>query len=396
MPKMPRILYFSSQFPSLRNPSMGVFSLNRVQALVSIGCELLVVCPVLLNPPPRMFLKPVQFLYWFKHQAQIPFSASIQGIQVYYPKWICPPRKIIGWSMSQFLYLQIRKSVSALITSFHPDVILSSWLPDGVAASKFRSKLDIPVLAIADGTDVNQWPTKYRGWEAARNILNEDISSVIFVSEALKTLGFSLGLTNKKNVVLHNAVDINLFVPGNIQRKENEYQVLGVGRLVPTKGFHVLLQAFAEFLRCANQKARLTLIGDGSQREVLRQQALQLGILPSVEFVDPIDQQKLVKYYQEADMFCLPSFNEGFPCVVVEAMACGTPVIASRVGGIAEVVDTQSGILVEPGEVSALCNALLKAMTLPWDDEIIRKKIVKDYSFEKWAETMIELIDDAL
>ena len=123
-----RVLYFSSQFPNLRSPSIGVFSLQRVEALRRASCEVMVVNPLLMTPPPRLILKPVHAYRWIKSQAQQPFAMELQGICVYYPKWICPPKKIFGWYMSFFLYLQVRNVAIQLAKTFHPDVILSSWL----------------------------------------------------------------------------------------------------------------------------------------------------------------------------------------------------------------------------------------------------------------------------
>jgi teichuronic acid biosynthesis glycosyltransferase TuaC len=392
MPVNYRILYFSSQFPTLRNPTRGAFSLQRVQALHRAGCEVVVVSPLDIT---ALLTRPGQVYRWIKRQAHQPFESEVQGIPSYYPKWICPPKRIIGWYSSFFMFLQIRNAVIQLATVFRPDVILTSWLPDAVAASMVGNLIKVPVLAIADGTDVNLWIEKYRAWNYARDILNEKTAFIIFVSEALRAAGTSRGLYGRKNTVLHNAVDVHLFSPNTFIRNNGEFTVLGVGRFIPTKGFHILLEAFAKFSKLLNQQARLVLVGDGPQHEALLQRAADLDIHSSVEMVGFIDQEKLVKYYQEADVFCLPSFSEGFPCVVVEAMACGKPVVASRVGGIAEVVDAQSGILVAPGDADTLCDALLHAQKRTWDGEIIRKKILEGFGWDKWVETILKLIDDA-
>jgi len=388
-----RVLYFSTQFPNLRNPSMGVFSLQRVKALHRAGCDVTVVAPLLVNPPLRLVARPIQAWTWILRQAQQLSEMQYNGIPVTYPKWICPPKKIFGWAMSNFLYLQVRTAAIQQAKIFRPDIILASWLPDAVAASKLGNELNIPVLAIADGTDINLWPEAYRGWNRVRVILNEKVAAIIFVSEALRVVGNTKGLYGIKNLVLRNAVDTSLFAPASFPHEDSVYTILAIGRLVPGKGYLILLEAFAELFHRIERPARLILIGDGLQRQALIRQAEDLGIRPYIELVDPMEQEKLVKYYQQADLFCLPSYSEGLPCVVVEAMACGKPVVATRVGGTAEVVDEQSGILVAPGDASALCEALLQAKNRAWDAEIIRKKIVMDFSWEKWAATMIQLMD---
>lgn len=392
MPENRRILYFSSQFPTLHSPSRGVFSLQRVRALRRAGCDVLVVNPVDMT---AILTRPGQAYRWMRNQAQHPCEMMLQGMPVYYPRWIYPPKRIIGWYSSYFLYFQVQNLVKKLAKSFLPDAILASWLPDAVAASLLGNTLHIPVLAIADGTDVNAMPDKYRAWNYARDILNEKADFLVFVSDALKSVGNSRGLSGRKSIVLHNAVDIHLFTPSSLVRNDGVFTILGVGRLIHAKGFQILLDAFAAFHRRLSEPARLILVGEGPQRNSLVQQAVDLGIRSSVEFVDPLEQEELVKYYQAANVFCLPSYSEGLPCVVVEAMACGKPVVASRVGGTPEVVDAQSGILVAPGDASALCEALLQAKNSVWNGEIIRKKIVDDFGWEKWAKTMIELFDNA-
>jgi len=388
-----RILYFSTQFPNQRSPRMGVFSLQRVLALRHAGCEVQVISPLLMNPPPGLITKPVQAYKWIKLQAQLPSKFQYEEIEVHYPKWFCPPKKLFGWTMSYFLFLQVRSKVMELARAFCPNVIISSWLPDVVAAAKFGNDLNIPTLGIADGTDVNVWPEEYRGWSYARDTLNEKISTIIFVSDALRSVGNSKGLYGKKNIVLHNAVDTHLFQPSEYYFNESSFVILGIGRFVRMKGFHVLLDAVARLNRSLGIPVHLILVGEGPMRDALVRQASDLGISSILELIDPMEQDKLVMYYQKADLFCLPSYSEGLPCVVVEAMACGKPVVASNVGGIGELVDEQSGILVAPGDADALCEALLQAKNHVWDAEIIRKKIVENFGWDKWTDTMLRLMD---
>lgn len=388
-----RILYFSSQFPNPRSPNMGIFSLQRVLALQRAGCEVLVVSPLLMNPPPELISKPDQFRKWIKLQSQVPEEMLFHGAKVYYPRWFCPPRKIIGWRMSQFLYWQIRGKVKKLVNNFQPDFILSSWLPDAIAAAKFAGQFQIPIMSIADGTDVNVWPEQYAGWDTARTFLNKKISNLIFVSRALKNVGTEKGLYGQKNSVIHNAVNIDLFKPESLREKSRTYTIVGVGRLVKMKGFHLLLDAVSQVKDLIERPLRVILVGDGPQLEELRQIAFDKCISDSLEIVPPMSQEDLVEIYQQADVFCLPSFSEGLPCVVIEAMACGVPVVATDVGGVSEVVDDQSGILIPPGDSQALAKALLQSYHMKWDGDAIRVKIIKEFSWEIWIEKLFSLIN---
>ncbi len=372
---------------------MGVFSLQRMLALQRAGCEVLVVSPLLMNPPPEMITKPGQFTNWIKLQSQIPAAMMFQGVKVNYPRWICPPKKIFGWRMSEFLFWQTRKTVKKLSKTFHPEIILSSWLPDAIAAAKIAELMNIPIMSIADGTDVNVWPEQYTGWKTARDILNKRIATLIFVSTVLKNVGAEKGLYGQKNAVIHNAVDIDLF---KLQPKSNErttYTIVGIGRLVQSKGFHILLDAVSQVKDKIGKPLRVILVGEGPQLEDLCQIARNKGISGFIEIVPPMAQEELVKIYQQADIFCLPSYSEGFPCVVLEAMACGIPVVATNVGGVAEVVDDQTGILIQPGDLQALSIALLQSYYIKWDRESIREKIVKEFSWEIWTKNLLALIN---
>ena len=127
--------------------------------------------------------------------------------------------------------------------------------------------LHIEPSAIADGTDVNQLPHTYRGWKYARDLLNDKLSALIFVSESLRAEGYANNLRGKKNAVIHNAVDTDLFRPNSSRRKEDVFTILAVGRLIPLKGAHILLDAFAELSQRLPAQVRLILVGEGPLRD---------------------------------------------------------------------------------------------------------------------------------
>jgi glycosyltransferase involved in cell wall biosynthesis len=261
-----------------------------------------------------------------------------------------------------------------------------------VAACKLGERLGIPVLCIADGTDVNEWTKRYPSWRYARDILNDKASAIIYVSEALRQAGAANGLKPRSEAVIHNAVDVQVFKPSLDSRADGAFSILAVGRMIPVKGQQVLLQAFAEFARRLERPARLTLVGDGPLRQALTEQAAGLGIASMVRFAGIIVPDHMPACYLAADLLCLPSFSEGLPCVAVEAMACGKPVVASNVGGVSELVDDRSGILVPPGDPKALCEALLQAAGRSWDAGVIRHIIVDGFSWTQWTEKLFHVL----
>lgn len=371
---------------------MGMFSVERIRALQNAGCDVIVVCPVLITLPARFLLRPRKLIQCVTQQIGLPAETNYHGVPVYYPKWVWFPKGLFGWYSSYFLYRQIRKRVVQLAIDFQPEVILSSWLPDGLAACILGASLGIPIISIADGSDINDLSHRYPGWEYACHHLNSENSTVIFVSKALQGKANSLGLFGGASTVLYNAADTNLFQAGSGKPDNTIFTVLGVGRLVPVKGFHILLVAFARLYRQLDQQARLILVGEGPLRDTLIQQATELGIRHAVDIVGVVPHDKIVSYYQRAHVFCLPSFSEGSPTVIVEAMACGVPVVASQVGGVGEIVNPESGILVPPGDPERLSEALLLARERDWNRSAIRQEVEHCYEWGKWTKEVLNLI----
>jgi glycosyltransferase involved in cell wall biosynthesis len=161
--------------------------------------------------------------------------------------------------------------------------------------------------------------------------------------------------------VVHCGVDPDEYDPKSLAadtRKESGFAILYVGRLVPFKGQGLLLQALAE-LRKTSTEPTLTLIGDGPSREELERKASRLGLDGAVKFAGAVGQDEIRSYFAAADAFCLPSFAEGVPVVLMEAMAMELPVVTTRVMGISELVeDGVDGILIRPGRLDALTSSL--------------------------------------
>jgi colanic acid/amylovoran biosynthesis glycosyltransferase len=168
--------------------------------------------------------------------------------------------------------------------------------------------------------------------------------------------------------IVHCGVDPDEYDPRSLEAAgpdDSEFHILYVGRLVPFKGQGLLLEALAE-LRARGIEATLTLIGEGPSREELEKKALRLGVDGAARFAGAVGQDEIRSYFAAADAFCLPSFAEGVPVVLMEAMAMELPVVTTRVMGIPELVDDGAdGILVRPGRLDALTSALTKLAADP-------------------------------
>jgi glycosyltransferase involved in cell wall biosynthesis len=189
-------------------------------------------------------------------------------------------------------------------------------------------------------------------------------SGTICVSEDLENIAHDFGARN--TVVIPAPLDLSGFYDSDYPRETN--QLITVTRLIPIKGIAHLITA----LRLVNN-VKLLIIGDGPERENLERLVQELGLNDDVVFLGWIDHNNLFwEYLQRSTIFVLPSLSEGCPRVLIEAMACGLPIVATRVGGIPEIIDNDvNGILVPPSDENALAEAI--------------KKILEDTDFQKRA-----------
>jgi len=259
------------------------------------------------------------------------------------------------------------------IRQAHYDCMLVSWAyPDGAAVGWLARWLGIPYVVKVHGSDLNVQANYLLRRPQIRSALT-GAAGVVAVSRALATKAIGLG-TRPSNVhVLYNGVDTSIFSPG--LRAESRARLglstyspllLFVGNLKASKGCLDLLEAFPALL-AAQPLARLIYVGTGAARATLLERAKVLGCLDRVEIAGAVAHAELGDWFRAADLLCLPSHNEGVPNVVLEAMACGTPVVASRVGGIPEVVPHYAGILVPPHQREALSAALIEASAQRWN-----------------------------
>jgi glycosyltransferase involved in cell wall biosynthesis len=238
--------------------------------------------------------------------------------------------------------------------------------PDGVAAVLLGRSLGRPVVITARGTDVSLIP-EYRiprrliRWAAVQ------AAGVVAVSGALRERLNELGMPGSRVEVLRNGVDLELFAPQDraVARRELGLDaagrlVLSVGWLIPRKGHDLAIRAAA-----AMPEVTLLIVGEGPQAAALKRLAEQLGSTERVHFLEAMPQERLALVYSAADVLLLASSREGLPNVVLEALACGTPVVATAVSGTPEIVAPQAGLLVRERTPEAIVCALRAVLAEP-------------------------------
>ena len=373
----PRVVVLTTFFPSPRDPLRTPFLRNLVDAMAG-DCELDLVIPVPRRP---------QIGSWRDAQP-VPASETFAGWTLAHPRYLAVPG--LHWLSGLTYFLGVWRALRALQRR-HGRFVLHAHCayPDVVGAALAARLLDLPLVATAHGSDINI--------NGRQRLLRPQIRAalrtadrVIAVSaplaravaeltglppariECIPCAGYSPALFRPRAAHERAALRRALDVPADARL------VLFVGHLVPVKALDVLLRAWSLLSRdpSAGAQARLVLIGEGPERAALERQARELGLADRVAFLGPQPQPVVADWIAAADLLTLPSHAEGSPNVVVEALASGRPVVASRVGGIPDLVaEGVNGLLVPAGAAQPLADALAAALGRGWDPARISSSI---------------------
>ncbi|MEI6893694.1 MAG: glycosyltransferase family 4 protein [Colwellia sp.] len=374
------ILVLTTLYPNNVQHRHGIFIENRVKELVKRYPETKV---KVIAPVPY-------FPSWLPIGSDKQYNKVVQqenrfGIDIYHPKyWVIPK---IGMNITpHFLYRTCLAMIAEIQEQgFSIDVIDAHYFyPDGVVASWVGKKLNIPVMVTARGSDINVIPENSIAKKRIVKAIT-DVQASAGVSQALVDEMIKLAPLAKPPIVLRNGVDLDFFHPDAVQPQlpfeleRDEKLILSVGNLVELKGHHLVIEALKSL---ANVK--LIIIGEGEERANLQRQVADLSLTDRVLFTGNILQADLPGYYARADALVLASSREGMPNVLLESLACGTPVVATNVGGNSEVI-TQGGIGLLLKERST--QYLIQALMTTFADTDSSEKI-RFFSYQlSWQET---------
>ena len=351
---MLNILTFTTLYPNAAQPVHGIFVENRLRQLVATKkATVAVVAPV-----PWFPFRSALFGRYAAY-ASAPDQEVRHGIVVHHPRYPVIPK--IGMNVApRLLYLGTQALVARELESGRGcDVIDAHYLyPDGVTAAMLAAKLGLPFVMTARGSDVNiipHYPIARRqiAWALSR------AAALITVSQDLKTGLARLGAPEDKITVLRNGVDLDLFQPrprdgARMRLRLHRRTLLSVGNLVPLKGHDLTIKAVATI-----PDVDLLIVGTGPERGKLVALVHQLGIAGRVRFLGQVQHDLLPEIYSAADALVHASSHEGWPNVLLEANACGTPVVATDVGSAREIINNPgSGILTARRSVDAIASAI--------------------------------------
>lgn len=349
-----KILTFTTLYPDSTRARHGVFVETRLRQLITYaGIEARVVAPVPWFPSQSSLFGS------YAAYARVPHQEDLHGIKVYHPRYPLLPKvgmSLAPWMMAQAVAPTLKK---LLRKGYDFDVIDAHYFyPDGVAAALLAQTLRKPLVITARGSDLNliarfPLPRKWMRWAARR------ADHLVTVSAELKQVLLDMDIPADKVTVLRNGVDTALFRPvgRDMMRRKLDmrgFVMLSVGNLVPAKNHDLVIAAAARI-----PDAELLIIGQGQEQHRLRKLIAESGLEKRVRILDNMDQAMLRDYYGAADALVLASVREGWPNVLLESMACGTPVVATAVGAAPDIVSApQAGVLATECNTGALLAAI--------------------------------------
>lgn len=350
-----RWITFSSLFPNAVFPERGVFVRERLRAVLRRARgQAVVVAPVPWFPPL------IGFGGWSRW-ARVPRFERAAGLQVYHPRYPLAPKV-----STSFHPLLLQAGAARTVGRLAPGACLldAHYLyPDGVAAVRIGRRLRLPVVLTARGSDVNVLGRLAAPRRWIRRSLPRAAAVIAVSGDLRRRLAEQAEFPEERIELVPNGIDRAAFHPDDRAAARaacglplDERILLAAGNLVPPKRFDLLLEALARLEPA--QRPLLVCVGDGPDRSRLERRARRAGIRDRVRFVGRQAHPAMPRWYAAADAFALASDAEGNPNVLLEAIACGIPVLASSVGGVPEIVDAEVGHLVAPNTPEAFARGI--------------------------------------
>ncbi len=381
-----KIIWITSQFPSNLESIKGIYLYRTVKYLSKYyNIEVWYLYPKI--PPLLNILKnPLKardaYNYWKKNLPDETIELNgLESNKIKVITYFRLPRVFFHFLEAYFIYWEIKKKKYKIDSN---DLLYANWIfPAGHLASiisRFNKNKYIVSLL---GTDVHKIKKNTIYMNFAKSIV-ENSDFVVSVSKELidRCKRFEIAIPENKSEIIDNIYDINKFkkIEGINLRQKYGYEnhrkiILFVGGLVSIKNIDVLIDAFNKLKR---DDCDLIIAGKGPEESKLKKIASTSYYSKQIKFIGNLQSEKLIEYYNLADLLCLPSKNEGTPNVIIESLFTGLPVIASKVGGIPKLIkDNVNGILVLPNDADSLSFALNKGLSFNWDYKVIQNTVNK-------------------
>lgn len=388
------VLTYTSLFPNAEMPEHGIFVARRMAAFAEVTPHRLeVVAPVPYFP--SFLPAPVRWKAW----ARVLREEVREGVRVHHPRYLNPP--VVGMEYyGRLMAAGTEGLVTKLLRGPFPfDVIDAHFVyPDGYAALKVAAKLKRPVVISARGADVYR-NNKFPHIVPLLREATQQAARFIAVSQELRTDLIALGAHPNKVHVIPNGIESSVFHP--VDREEacrelgldpRDRWLVTVASLSAHKGHRFLIGALQglglDRVRAA--RIKVAFIGQGREREALGREVEAAGMSDIIKFIGQVAAARLKYWYSVADLKILASTQEGSANALLEALACGVPVIASRIGENGAVIrEGENGYLMHLRDVAGLQAAIEASLAREWD----RARIARDGSRRDWRAVASEVED---
>jgi len=389
-----KIIAISYLFPNCNQPNHGIFVLNRLKAM-SKYADITVINPIADSPLHKQISK-------FSHLQNIPELESIKGISVYHPRFFSIPGHIK--SIEVVTYRRAVKKVLDKI-GYDFDLIDLHWtFPDLPCGNWLSKKNNIPFHVTLRGMEAfHLQDSGLRKYIVAHYL--KKANKVISLSEEMARKADELSNTAERTFVIRNGVDTDRFYyldqsecREKLSLPKDEKIILGVGALIHRKGFDLVIKGLEDVIATQGlEKTKFYILGsqgpEGDYRKELNQFIEDNNLEKNVVFIGAVDNSILITWYNSADVFCLSSRGEGSPNVLTEALACGTPAIATNVGSVPEIMASQSnlGVCVKSDDIKDISVQLIKLLRTEHNNEK-QAKSLRQYDWDWCAKKVMKTI----
>ncbi len=391
-----KVLSLSSVYPNPAEPGLGLFVRSRLQALAE-QAEVQVIAPIPVldySHPGRKIVRRREFAE----------SRQDGHLRVFHPRWLFPP---FGTPLNILCeFARLVPLVANLRRSFAFDVIDAHFCyPDGCAAALLSQLFRTPFTITLRGSELAF--DRHYGRRLAMRAALRQASAVMAVSDELRDFAIARGASPERTRTVPNGIDADLFHRRDaisMRRRHglpmNRALILSAGELIEAKGHHLVTRALEAVLAQGHDVELLiagaTARGGPQFESKLREYVRDAGLTDRVRFLGWVDRQAMAELLCAVDLFCLASRTEGWPNVVNEALACGAPVVVSRVGGVsAMVASPEFGTIVPQNDMEALESAIGAALNRRWDRDAI-SAWGRSRCWERVASEVLEIFEDTM
>jgi glycosyltransferase involved in cell wall biosynthesis len=392
----PKVLVLSKSYPNNVFEVQGLWVENLVRHSAKF-CEPKVIAPAQYCPPIPGLPD------YYRRFRSIPRHCFTNGVEVFHPRMLVGPGYSLHSVESRIYHWAASRVAKRLRLEFPFDLIHAHFTyPDGVAGVDLGKRFGVPVII----TEQNPWgPWMDEDTAVRRETIRaaQECTFQIAISRSVRESIVRLTGESEKLRVIPDAVDGDVFALPEQGQRPNLDQIIFVGAIRPVKGVDVLLRA-VRLLADAGRDVKLVLIGESFFRNYrkecdrLRQMAADLGIGRRVNFAGKRPLRELVREIQRSALLVLPSRAESFGMVLVEALACGIPVVSTRCGGPEDIVTEEVGVLVPPEDPEGLASGIAQVMDRrnDYDAAKLRAYALERFGLESVGKRLASLYSEVL